>query len=98
MSRPIVFDPAVHDEVQAAFEWYEQQRPGLGHAFLAAVEAVYGRISTMPTAYQVAYKDVRRAATRRFPYSVFYRVYADRLEVVAVYHSSRDPAGWQSRV
>ena len=33
MNLPVVFHPAVHDEVEDAFEWYEQQRPGLGHNF-----------------------------------------------------------------
>ena len=98
MSLPVVFHTSVQGEVENAFEWYEQQRPGLGHDFLAAVEDVYARIAAMPTAHQVVYKDVRRDLTRRFPYGVFYRVHADRIEVVAVYHSSRDPAGWKSRV
>jgi len=35
---------------------------------------------------------------RRFPYGIYYRVYADRVEVIAVQHSRRDPADWQSRV
>ena len=98
MSFPLVFHASVKGEVEDAFEWYEKQRPGLGHAFLAALEDAYARISAMPTAHQVVYKDVRRDLTRRFPYGVFYRVQADRVEVIAVYHSSRNPAGWQSRV
>ena len=31
------------------------------------------------------YQDVRRALPKRFPYSVYYRVHADRVEVVAVF-------------
>ena len=40
----------------------------------------------------------RRGLTRRFPYGVYYRDFPDRVEVVAVYHTSRDPSGWQTRV
>jgi hypothetical protein len=34
---------------------------------------------------------------RRFPYAVIYRIDDDQTTVVAVYHSRRDPRGWQSR-
>jgi hypothetical protein len=84
MSLPLVFHPAVQGEVDEAYRWYEQQRSGLGNDFLAAVEEVY----------QIIYQNVRRALPRRFPYSVFYRVHADRVEVIAVQHSRRDPRGW----
>lgn len=98
MTLPLVFHLDVHGEVDAAYRWYEQQRTGLGDEFLAAVETVFRRLQQVPEAHQIIYKDVRRALPRRFPYSVFYRVHADRVEVVAVQHSHRDPAAWQSRV
>jgi plasmid stabilization system protein ParE len=34
---------------------------------------------------------------RRFPYSVFYRVEADRIVVLAVFHGRRNPRIWQAR-
>lgn len=48
--------------------------------------------------HQVVYKGARRAGPRRFPYSVYYRVHADRVEVVAVQHGRRDPDDWKSRL
>jgi plasmid stabilization system protein ParE len=97
MSLPLVFHPSVQDEVDEAFRWYEQQKPGLGDDFLVALEAVYQRISAMPEIHQVIYRDVRRGLTRRFPYGVFYRVHSDRVEVLAVQHNKRDPDIWKSR-
>lgn len=97
MSLPLVFDPAVYGDVDDAYRWYEGQRPGLGDDFLAAFEAVYARIAATPQVHRAIYREVRRGLTRRFPYGVFYRVHADRVEVIAVYHTSRDPSGWQSR-
>jgi plasmid stabilization system protein ParE len=98
MSRPQVFHPDVSDEVDTAYRWYEQQRVGLGDDFLAALEDVYQRLQQTPEVHQVIYQEVRRALPRRFPYYVYYRVHADRVEVIAVQHSRRDPADWQSRV
>jgi plasmid stabilization system protein ParE len=39
----------------------------------------------------------RRAVVQRFPYLVFYRDLADRIEVVAVAHGAREPGYWLKR-
>lgn len=98
MSLPLVFHPAVQGEIDDSYQWYEQQRAGLGQDFLTALDEAFNRLQQMPEAHQVIYKDVRRALPRRFPYGIYYRVHADRIEVIAVQHSRRDPAHWQSRV
>jgi plasmid stabilization system protein ParE len=98
MSLPLVFHPDVQPEMDDAYQWYEQKKAGLGDDFLAEVELVFDRISRMPEAHSVVIQDVRRALPRRFPYAVFYRAHTDRVEVIAVYHTSRDPKGWQSRI
>ncbi len=97
MSFPLVFHPSVKGEIDEAFRWYEQKRPGLGDDFLAAIEEVFNRLRTMPQIHQTVYRDVRRALPKRFPYAVYYRVHDDRVEVISVHHSSRDPSRWQSR-
>ena len=97
MNLPLVFHPAVQGEVDEAFRWYEQQRPGLGDDFLTALDEVFNRLSGSPEIHPVIYRDIRRALPRRFPYGVYYRVHPDRVEVIAAQHSQRDPRGWQAR-
>jgi plasmid stabilization system protein ParE len=98
MSFALAFHPDVAEEVKEAHRWYEQQQAGLGDDFLTELERVYALIQATPQMHQVVYGVVRRALTRRFPYAVYYRVHTDRVEVVAVQHTRRDPSNWQSRV
>jgi plasmid stabilization system protein ParE len=98
MTRPLVFHPDVEDEVRDAYRWYESRQSGLGDDFLAALEVVYRRLETSPEIHQIIEQNVRRALLRRFPYAVYYIVYPDRVEVLAVQHCHRDPAAWQSRI
>jgi plasmid stabilization system protein ParE len=97
MSLPLVLHQSVFDDIDEAYHYYESQRPGLGDDFIATVEQVYSRISATPLMHQKIFQDVRRAVVRRFPYVVYYRPHPDRVEVIAVYHTRRDPAGWQAR-
>jgi plasmid stabilization system protein ParE len=58
---------------------------------------VFQTISATPELYPLAEGDVREAPVSRFPYCVYYRVRAARVVVLAIYHQSRDPAGWRAR-
>lgn len=84
-------------DVEAAFEWYENERSGLGLEFLDELRAAYNRIADGPVKYQELRGDVRRALLRRFPYAVYFAIEGDVVVVVAVLHVSRDPAEWQRR-
>lgn len=97
MSPSLDFHPSVRGEVASARGWYEQQQPGLGTDFLDAVERALDDIAADPAGHGFADADIRAAPLTRFPYAVYYRVLPNRIRVLAVYHTSRDPAGWQSR-
>jgi plasmid stabilization system protein ParE len=81
-----------------AQDWYENEAPGLGGGFRAAVDAVVERMSANPRQFPVVYKSIRRALLRRFPYALMFVIEADEtLTIIACFHGSRDPAHWQKR-
>jgi plasmid stabilization system protein ParE len=84
-------------DVASAKEWYDQERLGLGHDFGEALERVIGLVADFPKAFPEVASGLRRAILRRFPYSVYYRVSDDFVEVVACLHSARAPDTWTSR-
>ncbi len=43
------------------------------------------------------YHDVRKAVARRFPYCIYFRERDQRIIVLAVFHSARNPAIWKQR-
>lgn len=97
MSVPVFLRQEAKAEFDAAIDWYEQQQSGLGPEFAERVQAVFDRVSATPEMRPTVYRDVRKALVRQFPYSIFYRVYADRIVVLAVFHNKRNPKIWKSR-
>jgi len=91
-------EPAVEADVEAAFEWYEGEEPGLGFEFLEELRAAYHRILDHPFGYQVLRFGIRRVLTRRFPYAVYFSVEGETIVIVAVVSTARDPAKWQRRI
>lgn len=93
----LVSAPRADLDVEAAFEWYENERSGLGLEFLDELRATYDRIADGPLKYQLIRSGIRRALLQRFPYAVYFAVEEGVLVVLAVLHASRDPAEWQRR-
>ena len=98
LTHPVIFTRPARVELVEAQDWYENEAPGLGRAFSAAVVAVVERMSANPQQFPVVYKTIRRALLRRFPYALMFIIDADEtLTVIACFHGSRDPKHWQKR-
>lgn len=97
MSLPVIFRPEARAEFDDAYDWYENQRAGLGEAFADQVQLVLDRIAAALGIHAAVFGNVRKAVVVRFPYCVYYREEATRLRILSVFHTSRDPRIWQGR-
>ncbi len=93
----VLVRPAAAADIEDAFLWYKQQRPGLGADFLRTVDNALAAIQSNPQLHAVVRRNTRRALLRRFPYGIYYRIYPDSIVIVACMHGRRDPKRWQSR-
>lgn len=98
MTSPVVFGPQAEAEFEEAQAWYETRLPGLGQEFVTCVQATIETVRRNPAQFSRIDGEVRRALVRRFPYAVLYLADSDSVTVIAVFHTSREPARWQERV
>lgn len=97
--RAVILTPIARQELIDARNWYENESPGLGQHFLAAIDAIVERVATNPGQLPVVYRNIRRAMLRRFPYALMFVTESDEsVTVIASFHGSRDPARWQRRI
>lgn len=94
----IRFTPDADAELAEARQWYAHQREDLDMEFMECIDDVLSRIVRVPDLYPIVYRNLRRAVVRRFPFTVFYEITTDEIQVIAVFHSRRHPERWQSRV
>ena len=93
----VVFRRRAREEFDAAGDWYEHERPGLGRQFIEEVDNLLGRLLDTPSLFPVVHRDIRRAVLRRFPYCVYFRVREGRVVILAIMHTARRPDDWQGR-
>ena len=94
MKYELGFRKEAFEDLQESYEWYNNRKEGLGSDFLKEVEDTLKLIQSNPFLYSAIHKDIRRALVKKFPYSIFYLVEANKIIVLAVFHMSRKPIDW----
>lgn len=92
------FTPEADAELTEARQWYSHQRKDLDLEFMQCIDAALSRIQFNPRLFPVVHGGLRRAVVRRFPFAILYEVMAEEIQIIAVFHSRRNPDVWKSRV
>jgi plasmid stabilization system protein ParE len=98
MAAKLVLAPEAELDIAEAYAWYEERRIGLGEEFLSCVDACIEAVCRSPGIHPFIHESYRRGLIRRFPYAVFYEYARDTVTVYAVFHTSRDPHKWRTRL
>ncbi|MDP3293923.1 MAG: type II toxin-antitoxin system RelE/ParE family toxin [Nevskia sp.] len=94
--RLVITDEAETD-IDDAFRWYQEQA-GLGSDFLDALEERLRFIEHQPLALAEVSDGIRRSVVVRFPYHIYYMVNGRFIDILAVWHGSRDTVSLAMRV
>ena len=93
----VEFHPAALQEVENAQAWYEERSLLAASAFLRELSMAVQRIRQAPHRYPAAPAGTRRLLLDQFPFTIYYRLKGDTLNIVAVAHQKRRPGYWSSR-
>ncbi len=91
-----ILDEAESDILDGIY-FYEWQERGVGSYFFATISSdieslrIYGGVHTVRWGYH-------RAVSKRFPYSIYYKVNKDLIRVFAVLDDRSDPKKIQKRL
>jgi plasmid stabilization system protein ParE len=85
------FKPRATKMVQEAYDWYQEQRDGLGELFLIELDKALDKIEKWPLIYAATRNSYRQALVQTFPYVVVFEIQGEDIVVYAVFHTSRNP-------
>lgn len=81
-------------DLETTAEQYNGQREGLGREFIDSVVRAIHVACNRPSSCPEIERGVRGIRCTRFPYRVHFEVLPDRVDILAIYHTSRDPDRW----
>ena len=97
MRRRLIYTPDALRDIEAARDWYNNQREGLGGEFLGALKARIELVFQFPGAFSRTKRGYRVASLDRFSYAIVYRYDDSELRIAGVLHTSRGPDIWRER-
>ena len=96
-SKEVEFHEAASLEFEAAFEWYLERSELVASRFVAEVNRAVGLIAEAPRRWPTGLHGTRRFLLNRFPFSLVYREFPSKIQVLAVAHGRRRPGYWKER-
>lgn len=98
MTRGYVLRRVAEEEFDDSIAYYKSRREGLGREFRAVVERHFQRIADNPEWFQKIRGEVRRAVVlRRFPFVIHFLIEPERIVILSVFHTSREPGQLRTR-
>jgi len=97
MNYRIVLSPDAQADIGSVIQWYDLIDPKLALRFRLEMRTTLRRITHLPHAFPIVANVFRRSVLNRFPYSVYYSVQLDVINVRAVLHQRRGAPVWLDR-
>jgi toxin ParE1/3/4 len=98
MKRGFVLRRIAEQEFDDSIAHYESEREGLGQEFRSIIEQQFQQIMDNPGRFPKVRGEVYRAVVvRRFPFVIHFLIEPERIVVLSVFHTSRDPEQLKSR-
>ena len=93
MAYKVVIKDVAKEDIQTAYDYYEQERRGLGEEFLEELLKKFDVFMDKPHNYgfiddQTIIRDVK---VDRFPYVIIFEIIVDAVYVYAVHNTYRHP-------
>lgn len=86
----LLIKPRAIAMMQDAYQWYEEQKQGLGEEFLTELDSYFTKLQSHPEYFGKIKKNFRQAALKRFPYVIVYEIIKTEVVVFAVFHTKRN--------
>jgi plasmid stabilization system protein ParE len=95
----IIIEDLAKLDLQDAYDWYENEKTGLGERFLDAFEEALTRIERNPFHASSYDENYRSATLDSFPYAFIYLLNETKAEVyvIAISHLHRKPSWFSKR-
>jgi toxin ParE1/3/4 len=80
-----------------SYEYYYEDNPKVADTFFKRINLGFENVKKNPNSFPIAHKDVRKYVVKKFPFVIYYRIVDTVIQVIAIFHTSRNPEIWNER-
>ena len=97
-----LFSIELSDEAEVDFdksyEFYYEDSSKVAETFFNQINLCFENIKQNPKSFPIAHKDLRKYVVKKFPFVIYYRILDTEIQVIAIFHTSRNPEIWNERI
>ncbi len=92
----------ISDEAELDFDksynYYYEENPKVADSFFRSINLAFKNIKKTPKSFPLTHKDIRKYIVKKFPFVVYFRIVDSLIQVIAIFHTSRNPEIWNKRI
>lgn len=96
-----VFEIELSDDAEIdldnSFEFYKQDNPNVANTFFKEVDLSFKKIKENPESFPIIGLSIRKYVLKKFPFIVYYKIDKYTIQIIAIFHTSRNPEIWRRR-
>lgn len=98
MKFSLELHPLAEQELWDAVDYYDAQKGNLGKEFAKELQEVMKLVRQTPLIFQKVDRRRRKAILQKFPFVIVYEVIDQQINVLAIFHTKRNPDIWKERL
>lgn len=98
MNYNLELHPSAEQELWDAVDWYDAQKGDLGKQFARELQEIMKLVRQTPFMFPKIDRWRRKAALKKFPFIIVYEVIDQQINVLAIFHTKRNPDIWKDRL
>ncbi len=85
------------NDFDKSYQFYANENEKIADSFYKQINNGFEKISQNPLANSKVYKEIRKHVTKKFSFVIYYQLKDLIVQVIAIFHTSRNPSIWQER-
>ncbi|MDB5281173.1 MAG: hypothetical protein JWO06_248 [Bacteroidota bacterium] len=87
----LMINEEAYEDLQRAYDYYEDERTGLGEEFLEKIEDRLDYLKKYPLHFNKVEDDFRQTLIDKFPFVIVYEIQRREIIVYSFFHCSQNP-------
>ena len=85
-------------DLKSSFEYYFYEDSQVADSFFKQINISFEEIKQDPEMFPIVYGSIRKYVLKKFPFVIYYRIDNVIVQIIAIFHTSRNPQIWNERI
>jgi len=86
------------EDFDDSYNYYAKENQKIADNFFKHIEMSFVQISKNWEVYSYAFGEIKKFVVKKYPFVIYYKVNKSTIQIIAIFHTSRNPEIWKERI